>query len=476
MKVMKFGGSSIATVEVIKKTADIIIKSVKNTPIFVVVSAFGGVTNRLIELIEKSLNKDGYNEGDVDALYQHHLSILNKVVTRELDQLALNVLEKEVKKLKQLLNGISMIAECPARTKDQILSCGEKISQAIISDVLRSRGEVVSLIDAQNLIRTNDHFGNARVDFNKTSQNINKHLVSLDENTISIAAGFLGATADGHITTLGRDGSDYSAAILGAILKAKVVEIWSDVDGVFSADPGLINTVQLLKEIHYNEAAELAFFGAKVLHPKSILPLQRDNIPVVMKNTLNPSGSGTFIHKNLPDTDGFVKVVSSVSQVTFFKFSTHKPRQSANLAQRLFSILDRLEIQPLLVNQSSSDAAILIAIHNKSALEFEHAVHDDFSDEIENYNQNPLKLIAQCGLVALIGCKITQNFNVLNKLFSTLENIDSSVYAISYGVSGNNISFLTDIDKTQKILKRLHKVFIDSKELVTQQKSYSKSA
>ncbi len=459
MKVLKFGGTSLATAEAIGRAADIIIRACRQRPLLVVVSALGGVTNRLVAAIEQSLRDEKAPRRIVNELYEEHKGVINCLLKGAFLLEALAVLEAQRLLLERRLTGVALLGECPPRVRDTILSSGERISQAIVAGTLRARGIKTEAPAAEELILTNDHFGNARVRFEETQTRVRQRVGNLQPDTVTVVAGFLGATEDGDVTTLGRDGSDYSATIFAAALGAECVEIWSDVDGVLSSDPTLVSNARLLSTISYREAAELAFFGAKVLHPKSILPLEKASIPVLMKNSSYPPAAGTLIQNDAPAGERPVKVLSAINDVTVLRVTACKPGLSAHLAERFFNILNRLDIQPLMVSQSSSDASFSLAVHTKHVRELRHDLHNELLMAGDS-TLGDLRLEEDNALIALIGSGITTRVDVSAQLFSTLEKQGVALGGYTFGVTGNNISLLVSINDVRRALNLLHDVFV----------------
>jgi len=458
MKVLKFGGTSLATAEAIGRAAEIIIRASRPTPLLVVVSALGGVTNRLVAAIEQSLHDENAPRRIVNELYEDHRAVINSLLEGAFLKEALVVLDTQRLILERRLTGVALLGECPPRVRDTILSAGERISQAIVAGTLRARGIKTEAPPAEELILTNDHFGNARVRFEETQTRVRQRIGNL-QNAVTVVAGFLGATEDGDVTTLGRDGSDYSASIFAAAFGAECVEIWSDVDGVLSSDPTLVSDATLLSTISYREAAELAFFGAKVLHPKSILPLEKASIPVLMKNSSRPLAVGTLVQNDAPAGERPVKVLSAINDVTVLRVIARKPGLSAHLAERFFNILNRLDIQPLMVSQSSSDASFSLAVHTKHVRELRHDLHNELLMAGDS-TLGDLRLEDDKALIALIGNGITTRVDVSALLFSTLQKEGVALSGYTFGVTASNISLLVDRSDAGRALNLLHHVFV----------------
>lgn len=442
MRILKFGGSSIGTKDGFRKVIKIITRAKNDGPLVVVVSALGGVTNSLLALIDDSVNQSNLLASRLEQLYKRHLDYAETFVADSYRPACLNFLENEKENLQKKLTGISLLEECTPRARDAILSFGEKCAQRMLVNALESNGLEITAPPAGTLIQTNSHFGAARVNQLTTFQKIQNELQHLSGGQVAVVAGFLGSDKDGTITTLGRDGSDYTAALIGAALDAGQVEIWSDVDGVLNSDPNIISEAKLLQNMHYREAAEIAFFGAKVLHPKTIRPLEQAGISVIMKNTYNPQSPGTKISALQDENPNRVKVITAKNEIVLFNIYVKKARQSSLILSRFMELLDHLEIPSFMINQSSSDASFSVAINAKYADELQVHIDDTFSDGFsENYISHIDKQFG-FSIVSAIGLNISRSAVVVAGFFNALNEAGIESQNISFGVSGHNISAL----------------------------------
>ncbi|MCB0282978.1 MAG: aspartate kinase [Calditrichae bacterium] len=457
MRILKFGGSSIGSPDGFRKVVNIITQTKNDGPLVIVVSALGGVTNKLIELIDDSIAQSDSLAGKLHDLLQRHLDYSETFVAETYRDACISFLKDEKEKLQKKLTGIALLEECTPKARDFILSFGEKCAQRLLYDSLRSNGLKVISPEAGSLIQTNSHYGAARVNQAGTFQIIREKLQNLAPEEVAVTAGFLGHDKDGSLTTLGRDGSDYTAALIGAGLNARQVEIWSDVDGVLNSDPDIINEAELLLNMHYREAAEIAFFGAKVLHPKTIRPLEQANITIIMKNTFNPDCPGTRISADQDDNPNKVKVITAKNEIVLFNIYVKKARQSSLIFSRFLELLDHLEIPSFMTNQSSSDASFSVAINAKYAEELQIHIDDTFSDGFsENYISHIDKQFG-FSVVSAIGLNISRSAPVVAGFFNALSDAGIESQNISFGVSGHNISTLVrnaDSIEAVKILFR----------------------
>jgi len=295
MKILKFGGTSVAHASNINKVIEILLESSKPKPkqkIVVVVSALSGITNDLIMLANLASKKDFKYKIILKAICGRHDQVIKELIDLKNQKRILREINKKYRELKEIANNIFLERKLPLPVLDDVMSFGERLSSYVISEAIKSRGIACEFIDSRDIIKTDDNFGSANVDLEKSYKLISN---CFKEKSLSIMGGFIGSTKDGITTTLGRGGSDYTASLVGAALDASMIEIWTDVDGIMTEDPKKMKNALLIPEITYERAEEMAYNGAKVIHPKTIRPAVLKNIPIYIKNTFNPSGSGTKI-------------------------------------------------------------------------------------------------------------------------------------------------------------------------------------
>ncbi|NNE71757.1 MAG: aspartate kinase, partial [Rhodothermales bacterium] len=314
-RVYKFGGTSVGSPDRIRTVMDLVAAEPADVTRLVVVSAFGGVTDDLIGAMDTALRRSGSHADQVEAVRRRHESVVRELVAAEQQDAVLAEIGHLFRDLGELLDGIYLLRECTSRTRDAIMGVGERASAPIIAAAMRTRGMPAVALDARTMIRTDDAFGEANVDFAETATLTQAAIDELPSGTVAVVTGFIASTDSGVQTTLGRSGSDYTATILGGALKAEKVIIWTDVDGVLSADPRLVPAAFTLPALSYREAGEMAYFGAKVLHPRTMRPLLDDAIPLEIKNTLNPAAAGTRIHAESVASEGAVKAVTAVRDI-----------------------------------------------------------------------------------------------------------------------------------------------------------------
>ncbi|MBZ5670045.1 MAG: aspartate kinase, partial [Acidobacteriia bacterium] len=364
--VMKFGGTSVGSAERMKNVADIVAHHAQRTEAVVVVSAMGGVTDMLIRAASEASQGDREHWKNARRELAHrHREVADQLLKAGEQAAVLPRLADAVTNFEDLCSGFSLVREVTPRAMDTLSSLGEVMSANLMAAILRSRGTPAEAVDATELVVTDDNFGNATPLFEETNAKTRQRLAGLRRRgVLPVITGFRGATRAGACTTLGRGGSDYSGTILGAALDADEVWIWTDVDGVMTADPRLVPEARILPEISYREAIELSFFGAKVLHPKTIQPVMKKKIPVWIKNSFNPSCPGTRIVPSATNSQRGVKAITSVSKADIITVSGKDTLSFPRLAAKAFSSLSLEDIPTLMVTQSSADNVLCFAVHD----------------------------------------------------------------------------------------------------------------
>jgi len=362
MRILKFGGSSVGTPERVSNVIDILSGYQKNNIGFgVVFSAFQGVTDKLISLSKKTVGRnDSYLE-ELEQLKQLHFTAVDFLMKNKRDKVDLGKkIITLMMRLEEILHGVYLVKELTPRTLDYIMSFGELLSCTIISEVMNVRGFETEFLDTRNVICTDDNFGSARVNFEITDKNIREYFAL--HKKIQVITGFIGASDKNETTTLGRGGSDYTAAIFGAALDSEEIEIWTDVDGILTADPRKVADAFSLAAVTYEEAMELSHFGAKVIHPPTMKPALKKKIKIRIKNTFNPTHEGTVI-SDKDDSDAFsVKGISSIDDITLLRITGSGMVGVVGIASRIFGALAKDSINVILITQASSEHSICIAV------------------------------------------------------------------------------------------------------------------
>lgn len=458
MKVLKFGGSSVAKPERIRGIVDILKTYYAEGSHFTVVfSAFGGVTDMLIDMSLRAANGDESYLELFETFSNRHAETVKELLTPENREAMMPELEHNHEVLHNLLHGIYLVREASPRTMDYVLSFGERNSAYIIAHVLKQSGVRAAYLDARKIIKTDKNFGAAKVDFDLSYQKIKEYYAEHPE--VQIVTGFVGSAKGGLTTTLGRGGSDYTAAIIAAGLDAKVIEIWTDVDGVLTADPRKVKKAFTIKTMTYAEAMEMSHFGAKVIYPPTLQPALRKQIPLYIKNTFNPGFVGTYI-SNTPDPEGPpVKGISSISDVTLVTLSGSGLFGVPGIAGRLFGALAQASINVILITQGSSEHSISFAIQPDMARRAKRCVEEAFQYELDRGIVEPIKVETDLAVMAIIGENMRYRPGIAGRLFQALGKNGINIVAIAQGSSELNISVVIPRSDEAKALNSLHEAF-----------------
>lgn len=456
MKIMKFGGSSIATTARINHVLDLIEAARASDRITVVASAFGGVTDRLLELLELATLGQDYATG-VSDLHQRHRKIVYKLVNRAEEASAYGQIQAAMRDLRNLLDKVAKQGELSQKDRDYGMSFGEYLSTLILAAAFCSRGIDAEQLDARKVILTDDHYGQAFVHYQKSYDRIRTYLKG--RFWMQIVTGFVGVTIDGNVTTLGRSGSDYTAAIFGAALNADVIEIWTDVDGIMSADPRVIKGAGTIPHLTYEEAMELAHAGAQVIFPPMMIPALYKKIPIHIKNTMNPDHAGTLITQNRQLSGAVAVGISSLSNITLLHLQGAGMVGRYGVIGRTFSSLAEKKINIILVSQVFSEHSICFAISPAETAQALNALEQEFAFELENRYIDEVKIENHLALMAIVGEGMRHSPGISGRVFSTLGRNNINVKAIAQGSSGRNISFIIDDVNLRKSLLALHTEF-----------------
>lgn len=466
MKVLKFGGSSVATPERVKAVADILKRYHKDGEQFTVVfSAFGGVTDSLIEMGKLAAKGDESYRDKFSEFSRRHFEAAEKLFTKAFLEVVNPGLEKNHQVLKNLLHGVFLVREASSRTMDYVLSFGERNSAFIIANYLQQEGMPAAYLDARKVIKTDKTFGAARVDMEQTEKAIQEHYAENAE--IQVVTGFIAADRGGLTTTLGRGGSDYTASLIASGLNADAIEIWTDVDGVLTADPRKVSKAFTIPTMTYAEAMEMSHFGAKVIYPPTLMPALKKNIPLSIKNTFNPDYAGTLI-SDIADPGGHaVKGISSINEVALLTLSGSGLFGVPGIAGRLFSALAQGGINVILITQGSSEHAISFAIQPKHALKAKKRVESAFEYEMRMGVVNPVRVEEDLSVIAIIGENMRYRPGISGRLFQALGKNGINAIAIAQGSSELNVSVVINRNNESKALNALHETFFlsDTKEL-----------
>lgn len=460
MKVLKFGGSSVATADRIKNIASIIQPRIMaGEQLTVVFSAFGGVTDTLIEMCDIAHNGKNKYLTSYQQFVERHNQAAKELLSEAGYQAMMPDLKNNHETLKDLLKGIYLVREASPRTMDYVLSFGERNANFIIAKYFEEQGIQAEYTDARNIIKTNKDFGSAKVNFKLTYSAIKEHYKK-NPNSVKIVTGFIGSDVGGLTTTLGRGGSDYTAAILAGALDAEVLEIWTDVDGVLTSDPRKVKQAFTIPQLSYAEAMEMSHFGAKVIYPPTIQPALRKGIPIYIKNTFNPSFIGTLVHKEHDVTfKSTIKGISSLGNLTLIRLQGSGMMGVPGVSGRLFTALGKDNVNVILITQASSEHSISIAVSDKESKRAKEAIQDEFSKEIEDGLIEPIRIESDLCVVAVIGEQMKNVPGVAGRLFEGLGKNGINVVAIAQGSSELNISFVINKSDEAKALNAIHDSF-----------------
>ncbi len=458
MRVMKFGGTSVATAQRLRAVSDIVLAGYnEDGGIAVVVSAFSGMTDLLLRMVDLAVNKQDHKSVFLQFTHKAH-----EVAKELLDQASYSEiadhLDENHQKLADLLSGIFLIQEASPKSKDLVVSFGERNCAFILTNYMKSIGLPAEYIDATECIKTNNSHGAAIVDFQLTNELIAKRIRR--KGVIYVITGFIGSDKEkGVTTTLGRGGSDYSAAIFAAAIPASALEIWTDVDGVLTCDPRKVKKAYPIPELSYQEAAELSHFGAKVLYAPTIRPVKEKNIPIWIKNTMNPTAIGTLIHESVTTPKNIVSGLSSINDVALVSLEGSGMQGVPGIAYRFFKSLAQGKINVIMITQASSEHSISVAIKANSRHKAITLIEEEFKYELERKLIDPVRLQEELCLLAIIGDNMKNAPGVAGRLFSALGKHGINIEAIAQGSSELNITLAINKEEEKKALNCIHDTF-----------------
>jgi len=459
---MKFGGTSVGDAACISRAAEIIAAAAKEGALVAVVSAMGGVTNRLIEAAHASERGDTQTADElVHALRAQHLTAI-EILVGDADTRAQLLAETEriLEEVTSLCQGTALLRELTLRALDAISSAGEKLSARLLASALCELGLKSVAIEATVLIVTDNQHGRAEPLMKETRERASAGLLPLlEEGVIPVVTGFIGASVEGTLTTLGRGGSDYSATILGAALTASEVIIWTDVDGVLTADPRLVEDARTLREISYNEAAELAYFGAKVLHPKTLRPVAEARIPVWIRNSFKPEGLGTKITATGHPTARGVKAITAITDVSLITVGGLSIVGMPGVAGKTFAAAAKASANILLISQSSSQNDICFIINSADVPRTVEALRQTFEFDLAHKQVEHITVMPEIAIVAVVGDKMRGTPGIAGRTFSATGRRGINIIAIAQGSSEYNVSFVVEASAMRDAVLAVHREF-----------------
>lgn len=461
MQVLKFGGSSVANAENIHRVTTIVQQSVKKDKAIVVVSALGGITDTLLQSGLLAASGDESYKELLQTCEQRHLETVKALIPVAQQSSILSWVKQRCNEIEDICNGVFLLGELSPRTKDRIISFGELLSSRIISERLRSISIPNAWKDSRELIVTDSNFGFATVNFAATNKNITEYFSS-STDTLFLVPGFIACDMHGATTTIGRGGSDYTAAIFAAATNAGMVEIWTDVSGMMTADPRLVPNAKVIPHISYQEAMELSHFGAKVIYPPTIQPVMNKNIPVWIKNTFAPQDYGTLIEIKAVKNGNSIRGISSINRVTLLSLEGSGMVGIPGFSKRLFEALANEKINVILITQGSSEHSICVGIDEAFVHEAKRTVDTAFAYEIETKKVDPLVIEQQLAIVALVGDNMKSHPGTSGKMFGALGRNGVNVRAIAQGSSERNISAVIAVSDVKKAINVLHEEFFET--------------
>ena len=462
MKVMKFGGTSVGSVKSILSLKEIVEAEARTQPVIVVVSALDGITDKLIAMSQMAKQGDEHYREEFDAMVRRHHLMIDTIIhdiNKRVD--LINNVDQLFDQLKSILYGVYLVHDLSKKTEDTIVSYGERLSSHIVAGMVKNGVRM----NSRDFIRTEKKQGRHVLDTELTKQLVKETFAEINSKksevrSIYVVPGFIARDRDTHETTnLGRGGSDYTAAIIAAVLDAEVLEIWTDVDGFMTADPKVIKSAYTINELSYVEAMELCNFGAKVIYPPTIYPVCVKNIPIKVKNTFNPGHPGTLIKDKIEDDNKPIKGISSIKGTSLITVTGLSIVGVIGVNRRIFTTLANKGISVFMVSQASSENSTSIGVRDEDAAAAAEVLNAEFAKEIETGAMYPMLVESGLATIAIVGENMKQTPGIAGKLFGTLGRSGISVIACAQGASETNISFVVDGKFLRKSLNVLHDSF-----------------
>ena len=457
MKVIKFGGTSVATSKSLKNVFSIIENEKENT--IVVVSALGGITDLLHDFIS---SKGNSSVDYLKEIEERHLEIIHGLSKVENQSSLLSFLKQQLNELETILEAVSTIDEITKKTISKVLSFGEILSSKIIFELLNQRGNDISYLDSREIIFTKYHNNNEIIDEEKTGISISNNIELIDSKLI-IMPGFIATDSNNEISNLGRGGSDYTASVMANYTNSEALEIWTDVSGVFSANPKIVKNSKAIESLSYKEAMELSFFGAKVIYFPTLQPLIEKSIPAYIKNTFDKDAIGTCIsNKGENNEESTIKGISHIEKISLINFEGSGMVGVPGFSKRFFGALSERGINVIMITQASSEFSICIAVKESDANNAKISIDKEFEYEISQRKINECQIESSLSNIAIVGDNMKSKKGVSGKLFSTLGNNNINIRAIAQGASERNISIIIDERDNTKALNSLHEAFFEN--------------
>lgn len=459
MKTMKFGGTSVGSPEAIEQVATLIeAELAAGEQVAVVVSAMSGVTDMLLRSVKSATNEDKWEYSSLSGkIRDKHEEVINELIAPEHRENIVREINELLDDHIRLCEAIHTLKEATPRIIDSIVSFGERLSSRVIAAVLQSRGVNSQQYDSTQFLVTNDSYQHADPHWSLTEERINKNLKPIIESGITpIITGFIGATPSGTITTLGRGGSDFSAAIFAAYLDSSELIIWTDVDGVMTTDPRVDKRAKVVPYVSYVEVGELAYYGAKVLHPKTVQPIINRDIPMRVRNTFNPDAPGTLIGAEAEPAETVIKAVTSIRDVSLLTVSGKGMLGVPGIAGRTFSATAQAGASILMISQSSSEQSFCYTVIDDHADLVKNAVESELEKEIYQQDVDSVDITADVVIITAVGAGMRNQMGVAGRIFTTMGDNGVNVLAIAQGSSECSISFIVAEKDLEIAVTRLH--------------------
>lgn len=457
MNILKFGGTSVGSAVSIQALLDILKSRGAKENSIVVISAFSGVTNALIQMAEQAASEQAYAT-QLKEIESRHYEVVRALLPAAAQNPVFSKLKIYFNELEDILQSVATLKELSRQTLDLILSYGERCSTFTISHIARQHFPNVLAVDGSALIRTDSNFGQAKVDFEATDQLIQEFQAQHADELLFVT-GFISSNAEGRVTTLGRGGSDYTASIWGAALQVEQIQIWTDVNGMLTADPRIVDKAFSLSELSYTEAMELSYFGAKVIYPPTMAPAFSKKIPIVIRNTFDVSFEGTYIRHDTQPSALPIKGISSINDISILNISGSGMVGKAGFSGRLFSLLSREQINVVLITQSSSEHSITFAVKPADAVQALNLIYKEFELELQTKKLDYPEVESGLSVLAIVGENMKHTPGMASRLFNALGRNGVNVRAIAQGSSEHNISVILSKADLSKAVNAVHDAF-----------------
>jgi aspartate kinase len=463
---MKFGGTSVGSADALSRAVDIVVRESRRWDrIAVVVSAMSGVTDELLRAAVTASQKDDRTHRQIhDRLLAKYKEVVEEAIEGpELRRELLATLETLMELFSQSCTELTLLGQADGQIEDIVASLGERCCARIFAAILRQGGMKCEAIDAMELIVTDDHFQNAAPHMETTQAKVSARLDPLlTSGVVPVVTGFIGATERGEVTTLGRGGSDYSAAILGACLDTDELWLWTDVDGVLTADPRIVSNARVIEFLSYREVAELAFFGAKVVHPKTIQPLSDRGIPIWVKNTFAPDRPGTCIRKHVEGTNGKIKGVTAIHNLSILTIEGRGMMGVPGIAARTFSAVASEGVSVLMISQASSEQSICFVVPSKTSSRVISAVEAEMKSELSRGDVDRIWALDNVVIVTVVGVGIRETPGIAARIFGATGQANINIIAIAQGSSECSLSLVVETADANHAVRSIHSEVVNS--------------